>query len=52
MRIPVDVRDFTLTIRRDREKVQLLEMADWQIGRLMPAMSPSQRQFLAEAKQL
>jgi hypothetical protein len=32
--------------------VQLLEMADWQIGRLMPAMSPSQRQFLAEAKKL
>ncbi|GGB63406.1 hypothetical protein GCM10011505_49980 [Tistrella bauzanensis] len=52
VRVPVDVRDFTLTIRRDREKVQLLEMADWQIGRLMPAMSPSQRQFLAEAKKL
>lgn len=50
LRVPFDVRDFKLTIRRDREKVQLLEMADWQIERLLPAMSPSQRQFLAEAR--
>ena len=50
LRVRFDVRDFKLTIRRDREKVQLLEMADWQIERLLPAMSPSQRQFLAEAR--
>ena len=50
LRVPFDVRDFKLTIRRDREKVQLLEMADWQIERLLPAMSPSQREFLAEAR--
>lgn len=42
-RVPFDVRDFKLTIRRDREKVQLMEMADWQIERLLPAMSASQR---------
>ncbi|WP_339872979.1 hypothetical protein [uncultured Brevundimonas sp.] len=42
-RVPFGVRDFKLTIRRDREKVQLMEMADWQIERLLPAMSVSQR---------
>lgn len=46
-RVPFDVRDFKLTIRRDREKAQLMEMADWQIERLLPAMSASQRQFVA-----
>ncbi len=50
LRVGFDVRDFKLTIRRDREKVQLLEMSDWQIERLLPAMSPSQRQYLAEAR--
>jgi len=49
-RVPFDVRDFKLTIRRDREKVQLMAMADWQIERLLPAMSASQRQFVAEAR--
>ena len=49
-RVPFDVRDFKLTIRRDRDKVQLLDMADWQIERLLPAMSASQRQFVAEAR--
>ena len=50
LRVPFDVRDFKLTIRRGREKVQLLEMKDWQIERLLPAMSPAQKQFLIEAK--
>jgi hypothetical protein len=47
--VPFDVRDFKLTIRRDREKDQLLQMADWQIERLLPAMSIAQRKFLTEA---
>lgn len=50
LKVPFDVRDFKITIRRGREKAQLLEMADWQIERLMPAMSQAQKQFLVEAK--
>lgn len=49
-RVPVDARDFKLTIRRGREQAQLLSMTDWQIERLKPAMSPTQRQFLEHAK--
>ena len=49
-RVPIDPRDFKLTIRRGREKTQLREMADWQIERLVPAMSPTQRQFLTTVK--
>lgn len=52
MSVSYDLRDFKLTIRRSREKAQLLEMADWQIGRLLPAMSPAQRNFLIEAGRL
>lgn len=47
-RIKFDVRDFTLTIRRNREKTQLLEMEDWRLERLLPALSASQRTFLHE----
>lgn len=47
--VPFEVRDFKLTIRRDREKQQLIEMQDWQLERLVPAMSPAQKRFLAEA---
>jgi hypothetical protein len=50
LKVPFDIRDFKLTIRRGREKAQLLDMADWQIERLMPAMSPAQKQFLVDAK--
>lgn len=48
--VRVDARDFKLTIRRGREQAQLLGMTDWQIERLKPAMSPTQRQFLEQAK--
>lgn len=47
--VPFEVRDFKLTIRRDREKQQIIEMQDWQLERLVPAMSPAQKRFLAEA---
>jgi hypothetical protein len=50
LKVFFDIRDFKITIRRGREKAQLLEMPDWQIERLMPAMSPAQKQFLVEAK--
>jgi hypothetical protein len=51
-RVPYSPRDFKLTIRRQREKDQLLAMAEWQIAKLMLAMSASQRQFLGEARGL
>lgn len=47
--VPFEVRDFKLTIRRDREKQQLIEMQEWQLERLVPVMSPAQKRFLAEA---
>jgi hypothetical protein len=37
--------DFKLTIRKNREKDQLLEMADWKVKKLLKAMSTSQRQW-------
>jgi len=46
--VPFDVRDFKLTIRRDREKLQLIEMPGWQLKQLVPAMSSAQKRFLAE----
>jgi hypothetical protein len=50
LRVPFNARDFKLTIRRGREKAQLLDMADWQIEKLLPAMTHTQKQFLAEAR--
>jgi hypothetical protein len=47
--IAFDIRDFKVTIRRNREKDQLLEMSEWQLQKLLPAMSVTQKQFLAEA---
>ena len=47
-RIRYDARDFKLTIRRDREKAQLVELADWQLQRLTPCLSESQRSYLAK----
>jgi len=37
--------DFKLTIRRIREKSQLLNMPDWKIQELWLCMTPSQRKF-------
>lgn len=39
-------RDFQLTIKRNREKEQLLELPDWQLQKLAPCLSASQRAFL------
>jgi hypothetical protein len=49
-RIRHDLRDFKLTIRRDREKRQLRALADWQVERILPALSTSQRVYLAKVK--
>lgn len=42
--------DFKLTIRRNREKDQLLEMEDWKVQKLWKAMSTSQRQWYENSK--
>jgi len=39
-------RDFKLTIKRSREKAQLEKMSEWQIKRLLPCLSPSQRAYI------
>lgn len=39
-------RDFKLTIKRGREKAQLEKMSDWQLQRLLPCLSASQRTYL------
>lgn len=45
-RIPHDVKDFKISIRRNREKAQLREMKQRQIKRIWPCLSPSQRKFV------
>lgn len=40
--------DFNLTIRRGREKEQLLNLKDFQIAAILPCLSSSQRKFLDE----
>lgn len=47
-RIPFNPSDFKLTIRRNREKDQLLDLPDWQLLQLKPCLSPSQKTFLLE----
>ena len=47
-RIDCNARDFKLTIRRNREKAQLMELADWQLQRLSACFSDSQRSYLAK----
>lgn len=49
-RIEYSPSDFKLTIRKDREKDQLLEMADWKVKKLWKAMSTSQRQWYDNSK--
>ena len=43
--------DFKLSIRRNKEKEQLLEMEDWKVKRLWGAMSTSQRQWYQDKRQ-
>lgn len=45
-RVQYKAHDFKVVIRRTREKQQLLELPDWQIERLWPCLSSSQRKFL------
>jgi hypothetical protein len=40
--------DFKVTIKRDREKAQLIEMSDYKLRTLCPALSISQKRWLAE----
>jgi len=42
--------DFKLTIRRDREKQQLLTMAEWKLKKLWRAMSDNQKRWFRENK--
>jgi hypothetical protein len=46
--IDYHARDFKLTIRRNREKAQLMELTDWQLHRLSACLSDSQRSYLAK----
>jgi hypothetical protein len=43
-----DPRDFKVVIRRSREQTQLLEMPEWKRQQLLPALSPTQKKWLAE----
>lgn len=49
-RIPHNSRDFKLTIRRNREKAQLRALKDWELQRITPCLTPSQKAFLAKPK--
>ena len=42
------ITDFKLTIRRNREKEQLLRMADWKVKKIWQAMSTNQRNWYTE----
>jgi hypothetical protein len=50
--IPFTPRDFKLTIRRNREKTQLAKLTDWQLQRLLPCLSDSQRAYLSDIGRL
>jgi len=39
-------KDFKITIKRGREKAQLVKMSDWQLRRLLPCLSTGQRDYL------
>ncbi|MEM9357947.1 MAG: hypothetical protein AAGB04_17220 [Pseudomonadota bacterium] len=44
--VPYKASDMKMTIRRSREKEQLLSMPDWKLQKLLPCMSKSQRDFV------
>lgn len=48
--IQYNASDFKLTIRRDREKNQLLMLKDFQRHKILPCLSASQRKFLDDNK--
>lgn len=43
---------FKLTIRRDREKEQLLKLEDWKLNRIWDCLSNSQKQFVIQNKNI
>ena len=45
-RIAYNPKDFKLTIKRNREKTQLRNLKDWELERIRPCLSESQRVFL------
>ncbi len=47
-KIPYHPTDFKLTIKRGREKEQLLGLRDFQIAAIMPCLSSAQKKFLAD----
>lgn len=47
-RIQYRAGDFKLVIRRNREKDQLTDMAEWQVKKLWPCMTATQRSFYIE----
>lgn len=49
-RIEYRPSDFKITIRRNREKAQLVEMSDYKLRTLYPALSAPQKQWLAARK--
>jgi hypothetical protein len=45
-RVNHNPKDFKLTIKRNREKAQLRSLKDWELARVRPCLSDSQRAFL------
>jgi len=49
-KIPCQPADFKMTIKRNREKDQLLALRDFQIAAISPCLSSAQKKFLAESQ--
>jgi hypothetical protein len=47
-RVQYNPKDFKLTIRRNREKDQLVALKDWEFRRIEPCLSSVQRQYLVD----
>lgn len=47
-RVPYNPADFSMIIRRGREKDQLIAMAEWKVRRIWRCMSAPQRRFYVE----
>lgn len=48
--VPFVATDFKLTIRRDREKQQLLNLKDFQIRQIWPCLSSAQKDFYQRSR--
>lgn len=51
-RIDFKKSHFKLTIKRNREKEQLLKLEDWKLNRIWDCLSNSQKQFIIENKDI